>query len=124
MRSKLSKAMIAAVAALGIGAASVATTGPAAAQGYWHGGGYGGWHGGGWHGGWGRGGYYRGGYYNGWWGPAVALGALTAGAIALGAANNYGYGYGYPYGYNCIQVRPLYSADGVYLGRGRVNVCQ
>lgn len=140
MRNTASKAIIASVAALALGASLIATTEPASAQwhgggGGWHGGG-GGWHGGGWHGGgWGGGwhggggvwhnGYWRGGYWNnGWWGPAVAVGALTAGAIALGAANG-GY-WGGPYGYpnGCVQVRPLYAPNGAWIGNGPVNVCQ
>ena len=129
MRNMVSKAVVASVAALALGASLVATTEPAAAQwhggGGWHGGGWhgGGWHGGGWHGG-GRGvwhnGYWRGGrWYGGWWAPAVIAGALTAGAIA--AYPYYGYGYGYN---NCIQNRPLYAPNGAWIGNGPVNVCQ
>ncbi len=137
MRNMVSKAVVASVAALALGASLVATAEPAAAQwhgggGGWHGGG-GGWHGGGWRGaGWGgRGvwhnGYWRGGnWYGGWWGPA-AVGALAVGALAAGAAYPYyggygGYDYGYPNG--CVQNRPLYAPNGAWIGNGPVNVCQ
>src|SRR5271166_4488769 len=132
MRNMISKAIVAGVAALSLAASLVATAEPASAQvrhggGAWHGGGWhgGGWHGGGWHGGgYGRGvwhnGYWRGGnWYNGWWGPAVVAG-LAAGAIATYPYYG-GYGYGYPNG--CWQVRPVYSASGVWLGNRPVNVC-
>jgi hypothetical protein len=140
MRNGISKAIAAGVTALSVGAAAIGTAEPASAQ-YWHGGGggwHGGgaWHGGGWHGGgWGPGwhgggvwhpGYWRGGsWYNGWWGPAVVAG-LAAGAIATAPYwGSYGYGYGdYGYSSNCWQVRPVYSAAGVYLGNQPVNVCQ
>ncbi len=128
MRNTVSKAIIASVAAVALGAALVATTEPAAAQwrggGGWHGGG---WHGGGWHGGYGRSwhpGYWRGGvWYGGWWGPAAVAGALAAGALAAGAYP-YGYGYGYGYPNGCVQVRPLYAPNGAWIGNGPVNVCQ
>ncbi len=125
MRNMVSKAVVAGVAALALGASLVATTEPAAAAGavVWHGGG---WHGGGWHGGggvWHRG-YWRGGtWYGGWWGPA-AVGALAVGALAAGAAYPYGYGYGYGYPNGCVQVRPLYAPNGAWIGNGPVNVCR
>jgi len=122
MRNTISKAIVAGVAALSLGAALVASTEPAAAQ-WRHGGG--GWHGGGWGGGWHGGGvwhpgYWRGGsWYGGWWGPAVAAG-LAAGAIAT-----YPYWGGYGYGYGgCWQVRPVYDGYGNFLGNRPVNVCQ
>ena len=118
MRNRISKAVVAGLAALALGASLLATTEPAAAQ-QFHGGG---WHGGGWHGGGGRywhRGYWRGGtWYNGWWGPAVAAGVLL-GAGAVAAYPYYGYGYD-----ACWQNRPVYSPSGVYLGYQMVNVCQ
>ncbi len=130
MRNMVSKAVVASVAALALGASLVATTEPAAAQ--WRGGtaavGTAAvWHGGGWHGG-GRGvwhnGYWRGGtWYGGWWGPA-AVGALAVGALAAGAAYPYYGGYGYGYANPCVQVRPLYAPNGAWIGNGPVNVCQ
>ena len=113
MRNTISKAIVAGVAALSLATAVVATTEPASAA-QWHGG----WAGGGryWHPG-----YWRGGvWYGGWWGPTVVAG-LAAGAIAT-APYWGGYGYGYPNG--CWQVRPVYSASGVWLGNRPVNVCQ
>ena len=120
MSRTISKAGIAAVAALSLGAALVASTEPAAAQ--WRYGG-GGWHGGGWHSGYSwHPGYWRGGYYyNGWWGPAVAAGVLAGAAIAT--APYWGSG-AYAYGDPCWQVRPVYSPSGVWLGNRPVNVCQ
>jgi hypothetical protein len=103
--------LMAAVAALAIGSASVAT--PASAfqrfgghsfgghpfGGHYYGGhgyGYGGWH----HG------------YGGWgWGPAIGLG-LVAGAIAGGA-----------YYDSCYRYQPMYDQFGNYVGRQLVNVC-
>ncbi len=125
MRNRISKAIVAGLAALSLAASVIAAAGPASAA-QWHGGGWGGWHGGGWGGwhggpGW-RGGYWHPGYwrggvwYNGWWGPAVATGVL------LGTAAAYPY---YGYGYDaCWQNRPVYSASGAYLGYQMVNVCQ
>ena len=127
MRNTISKAIVAGVAALSLATAVVATAEPASAA-QWHGGGWGGgWHGGGWHGGgWGGGGrywhpgYWRGGtWYGGWWGPAVVAGALAAGALATYPYWGNGYGYG---GGECWQVRPVYSASGVWLGNRPVHV--
>ena len=114
MRNTMSKAIIAGLAALSLGASALATAEPASAawhghgggfHGAWHGGGIargGGWHGGGWHGG-------------GWWGPAI-VGGLAAGAL-LSAPYAYGYGYGYPYGgYGCT-YQPMYDAYGNYIGQ-------
>ncbi len=128
MSNRISKAVVAGVAALSLATAVASTTEPASAA-QWHGGGWhgGGWHGGGWHGGYGRGvwhpGYWHnGGWYGGWWGPAIVAGALAAGAIATYPAwGGYGYGYG---GGNCWQVRPVYSMNGAFLGNQQVNVCQ
>ena len=135
MRNTVSKAIVASLAALAIGAATIGAVEPAAAAGAvvwrgggggWHGG-YGGWHGGygGWHGGYGRvwrPGYWNGGvWYNGGW--AVA-GAVAAGALAAGAVAAYPYGYGYGYPNPCVQVRPLYAPNGAWIGNGPVNVCQ
>jgi hypothetical protein len=121
----LKSKMIASVAALTLGLATVST--PAFA-GHWHGGG-GGWHGGGggwhgggggWHGGgggWHGGGWHGGGWggggwgYGGGWGPAIGLG-LAAGAIAGGAY------YG-----NCYRNQPIYDTFGNYVGSQPVNVC-
>lgn len=119
MRNTMSKAIIAGLAALTIGASALATADPASAA--WRGGGRtgGGWHGGGWHGG--RGGYYGGG---GWWGPAV-VGGLAAGAL-LAAPYAYGYGYGYPYGGyggGCYSYQPMYDAYGNYIGQQPVQAC-
>jgi hypothetical protein len=134
MRNSISKAAVAAVAALSLGAALLASTEPAAAQ-WRHGGG--GWGGGGWHGGYGgwrggggswHGGYWRGGrWYNGWWGPAVAAGVLAGAAIATYPAWG-GYGYGGDYGYGgggggCWQYRTTYDGYGNPLGQSWVNLC-
>ena len=120
MGKTISRAGVAAVAALTLTAALVATTEPAAAQWRygpgWHGG-YGGWHGGGyWHPGYWRGGHW----YNGWWGPAVAAGVVAGAAIATAPY----WGPGYAYADPCWQVRPVYAANGVWLGNRPVNVCQ
>ena len=135
MRNTVSKAIVAGLAALTLGAATIGATEPAAAAGAVWRGGYGGWHGGygGWHGGYYGGrvwhpGYWRGGvWYNGWYGPAAVAGAVAAGALAAGAVAAYpyyGYGYGYGYPYGCIQNRPLYAPNGAWIGNGPVNVCQ
>ena len=73
---------------------------PAAAWGRW-GGGYG-WHRGGWRG-------------PGPW-VAGAIGGLALGAMAAGAANNYGYGYG------CVANQPVYDNWGNFVGYRRVRV--
>ena len=123
--TRISKAIVAGVAALSLSAAVVATATPAAAQwrgpaGGWHGH-PGGWHGGyGWHGGHGgyawHQGYWRGGrWYNGWWGPAVAAGLATGAIIATAPAWSGG---------NCWQYRPVYDGYGNWLGNRNVNVCQ
>ncbi len=131
MRKTVSRAILAGVTALAVGAATIGAIEPAAAGGavVWRGGG-GGWHGGyaGWRGGPGfygprvwHPGYWNGGaWYGGWWGPAVAAGALAAGALAIGAATAPVYAYPDP----CIQVRPLYAPNGAWIGNGPVNVCQ
>ena len=127
MRSMISKAMAAGVAALVLGSATIGAIKPASAGGVvvWRGGGWG------WHGGWGwRGGpgvwhpgYWRGGaWYNGWWGPAAVAGAVAAGALTAGAIAAAPY-YG-PYGGGCIQNRPLYAPNGAWIGNGPVNVCR
>ena len=36
---------------------------------------------------------------------------------------DYGYGYDDPYGNGCYQLQPVYSRQGIYLGRRWVNVC-
>jgi hypothetical protein len=150
MRKLMSKATVAAVAALSIGVALITPTEPAAAAfrmggggfgGGFHGGmgGFGGWHGGmggwrtaGWGGGW-RGGWggWRGGWGGcrwggcgwggGWWWPAAGL----ATGVALASTYPYwgGYGYGYGYDNGCTQLVPVYSRRGFYLGRRWVNVC-
>jgi hypothetical protein len=93
------KIITAAVAALTLGGAMVATTAPAEARPYGHGGYYHG--GGGYRGG---GGYYHGGrYYGRGVGPGAAIAAGVAG-LAVGAAlasprGYYGGGYGGGYGY-------------------------
>ena len=88
MRNTMSKAIIAGLAALSLGASALATAEPASAA--WH------------HGG-------------GWWGPAI-VGGLAAGAL-LSAPYAYGYGYGYPYGgYGCT-YQPMYDAYGNYIGQ-------
>ena len=150
MRKVMSKVAVAAVAALSLCAALVASSEPASAQ-FRHGGGFGGFHGGmggfgGWHGnvgGWGGGwrtagwggGWHRGwgwrggwggcrwggcGWGGGWWWPA---GLATGVALASYPywGGDYGYGYGYDSG--CVQAVPVYSRHGVYLGRRWVNVC-
>jgi hypothetical protein len=107
----------------------------------WHGPGPGGWHAAGpgwgpgagpmpgsWHGpgwrpgpppgpGWGwRPGYWNGGvWYNGWWAPALAAGLATGAIIATAPA------WG---GDNCWQNRPVYDANGNWLGNRNVDVCQ
>jgi hypothetical protein len=104
----------------------------------WHGGmgGFGGWHGnmGGWGGGWptaGWGGGWRGGWGGcrwggcgwggGWWWPAgVATGVALASYPYWGG---YGYDDGYGYDNGCVQLVPVYSRRGFYLGRRWVNVC-
>ena len=128
MRKTISKAAVAAVAALSLGAALMASTEPAAAQ-FRHG--FGGW--GGWHGGWGGWGW-RGGYWNGcrwggcgwgWWPFAAGAGLALAATYPYYGGYGYPYygGYGYPYGNGCIQLQPVYSRHGRYLGRRWVNVC-
>ena len=111
MRNTMSKAIIAGLAALSLGASAFATAEPAVAAAHfhgghvWHGGGIargGGWHGGGWGGG-------------GWWGPAI-VGGLAAGALA--APYVYGYGYG-----GCYAYQPMYDAYGNYLGQQLVRTC-
>ncbi len=106
MSNRVSKAVVAGLAALSLTVSVFATIEPVSAAqwhgggGGWHGGGMGGWHRGpgvwrggpggwrggyaGWHGGgyW-HPGYWRGGvWYGGWWGPAVAAGALLGAAAA------------------------------------------
>jgi hypothetical protein len=116
MRNTMSKAIIAGLAALSLGASALATADPASAawrgggrMGAWHGGWRGGgWHGGGWHGG-------------GWWGPAI-VGGLAASAL-LAAPYAYGYGYGYPYGGSCYSYQPMYDAYGNFIGNQAVQVC-
>jgi hypothetical protein len=126
--NRVSKAIVAGLASLAMGAAVILPSTPASAAGFrmggggWHGGGWGGgWHGGGW----GRGawhpGYWRGGYwYNGWWGPAIAAGVLTGAAIA--SYPYWGGGYGYGEG-GCWQYRPTYDGYGNFLGQRYVNLC-
>ena len=159
MRKVVSKAVVAAVAALSLCAALVASAEPASAQfrhgggggfGGFHGGmgGMGGWHGGmggwgggwrtaGWGGGWrtaGWGGGWRGGWGGcrwggcgwggGWWWPAgVATGVALASSYPYWGGD-YGYGYGgYGNDNGCVQLIPVYSRRGFYLGRRWVNVC-
>jgi hypothetical protein len=121
MRNTLSKAIIAGVAALSVGASAFAIIEPAAAAGpAFHGGGGhgGGGHvGGGWSGGGGRGGGWHGGG-GGWAGPAV-VGGLAAGALlAAPYAYNYNYGYG-----GCTAYQPMYDAYGNYIGQQLVRTC-
>lgn len=104
------KFITAAVAALTLGGAMVATTAPAEARpyGYYHGG------------------YWRGGHYYGHGvGPGVAIAAGVAG-LAVGAAlasprGYYGGGYGYPaYGYPAYGYRTCIGQHWVwdpYYGR-------
>jgi hypothetical protein len=132
------KTLIAAVAALGIGAAIVGPSTPAFAQTFHGGHGGGGWHGGagGWHGGataWRGGGNWRGGNWRGgstawrgggWhnrgygygygWGPAVGFGVagLAAGAVFEG-----------PYGDGCLTYQAVYDAYGRYAGQREVYIC-
>lgn len=69
MRKTISKAAVAAVAALSLCAVLVASTEPASAAFRLGGGGFGGgWHGGGWGGGWRGGGWGGGGWRGGWGG--------------------------------------------------------
>ncbi|QUD87504.1 hypothetical protein [Phenylobacterium montanum] len=89
----MKKILTAALAALTLGGAAVATATPASAHpwgGGWHGGG---WHGGGWHGG---------GWHDGWRGDdaGLALGAGLAGLFvgATLADHPHYYGPGYYYG--------------------------
>jgi hypothetical protein len=123
MRNTMSKAIIAGLAALSLGASALATAEPASAAWHGHGGGFhGGWHGGGVARGWHGGGVARGGGYyggGGWWGPAIA-GGLVAGALAAPYA--YGYGYGYPYN-GCYSYQPMYDAYGNYIGQQAVQAC-
>jgi len=144
MGKMISKATVAAVAALSLCAALVASTEPAAAAFRMGGGGFGGFHGGGmggWRGGWGGYGYR--GYGYGGYGYGLGLGyGLALGYPYWGGDYGYpdygygygypGYGYGYPYagagyaygaGNGCYQRRPVYSRRGSYLGRRWVNVC-
>jgi hypothetical protein len=153
MRKMISKAAIAAVAAVSLMAALVVSTEPASAQfrhggfgggfgGGWHGGfGGGGWRGGGWGGGWrgggwgggwrtaGWGGGWRGGYWNGcgWggcgWGGGWWWPAGIATGVALAGSYPYWGGYGYGYDNGCYRLVPVYSRHGHYLGRRWVNVC-
>jgi hypothetical protein len=152
MRKMISKAAIAAVAAVSLVAALVVSTEPASAQfrhggfgggfgggwhggfgGGWHGGfGGGGWRGGGWGGGWrtaGWGGGWRGGYWNGcrWggcgWGGGWWWPAGIATGVALAGSYPYWGGYGYGYDNGCYRLVPVYSRHGHYLGRRWVNVC-
>jgi hypothetical protein len=97
MRTIAKKLGIAAVAALSLAGATLATSDTAQAR-PWGGHQFrgGGWHGGGW---------YRGGA--GWVAPAL-IGGLALGALA--ASTTYGYGYGYGYGY------PTYVVDDDYGG--------
>ncbi len=87
----MKKILTAALAALTLGGAAIATATPADARpygGHWGGGYY---HGGGWRGG------YRGGYA----GPALVAGlaGLAVGAALTGPHYGYGYGYGPGPGY-------------------------
>jgi len=172
MRGSIRKAMVAAVAALGMATVVVATA-PTPALAQWHGGGGfhgggfhgggfhgggfhgggfhgGGWHGGGWgggwHGGWGRPGWGGGGWGGGWgwrragWGPGWGGGwgggcwncgwgwgydpgwAIAAATVPLGVAiaSQPAYGYGGP---GCWVRRRVWTANGHYLGRRLVNIC-
>ena len=128
MRTNITKATIAGLAALSLMGSLIATseTASAAGRGGFHGGGFhgGGFHGGGWHGGgWHGGGFHGGGWHGGGWaGPAV-VGGLAAGAL-LAAPYAYGYGYGPGYGYGgCTSYQPMYDAYGRYLGQQLVNDC-
>jgi hypothetical protein len=129
-RSWLSRAAVAGVAALSLGAATLSTIEPAQAQHFGHfgggrmfmpHGGYGGGFRGGYGGGWHRGGYGRGFGYG--------LGGLGLG-LALGSGLGYGYGgygpgyygayyggYGYGYGGGCL--RRVWGPYGPHW----VNVC-
>jgi hypothetical protein len=117
MRTTITKATIAGLAALSLMGSLVATSEPAAAAGRFHGGGVhhgGGWHGSGWHGG----GWHGGGWHGGGWaGPAV-IGGLAAGALLAAPYAYGGYGYG-----GCTHYAPIYDAYGNYLGRQLVNGC-
>jgi len=121
MRKTISKSAVAAVVALSLGAALIASTKPAAAQfrygwGGWHGG-WGGW---GWRGGWN--GCRWGGCGWGWWPFAAGAGLALAATYPYYGGYYYG-GYGYPYDNGCVQLQPVYSRHGRYLGRRWVNVC-
>ena len=84
------------LAALTLGMTVAATATPADAQ--WRGG----WGGGGWRGGWGGPGPW----------VAGAIGGLALGAMAAGAANNYG----------CVANQPVYDQWGRFVGYQRVRV--
>ena len=137
MSYSIRKTVVAAIAALGM--ATAVTSTPAQAQ--WHGGGgfHGGgfhgegWHGGGWaggwHGGWGwrRAGWGGGcwncgwGWGGGWgWGydPGWAIAAATVPiGVAIASQPAYGGGPG------CWVRRRVWTANGHYMGRRLVNVC-
>ena len=93
------KTITAALGALTLGAAIVATSTPAAAWGHRH------------HGGW------------GWRGPAV-VGALALGALAAGSAYSYA-GSAYSYAGECyISRQPVTNRWGDVVGYRRVRVCE
>ena len=128
MRNPISKAIVAAIAALTMSAAVVSSTAPASA-GMRMGGGFGGgFHGGGFGGGFhpGVGGGFRPGFNRsfvfvnrgrffrrGFFGPAFV------GGVAVGSA--WGWGWGWDSG--CWTYRPFYDGAGRYLGDGYVNIC-
>ncbi len=140
MRVSIRKTLVAAVAALGMATAVATISTPAEAQ--FHGGG-GGFHGGGFHGGgfggggvhgggWGGGGWgYRragwgwgGGCWNcgwggGWgWDPGWAIAAATVPiGVAIASQPAYDGGPG------CWVRRRVWTANGHYLGRRLVNIC-
>ncbi len=140
MRNSVSKAMVAAVAALTMSAAVVLPTAQTSAA-QWHGGGFGG----GLHGG--LGGGFRPGFvglhpsfrpgfrpgfvgfrprfvgfqgrrffHPGFWNNGVWVNGWWGPAVVAGAVWS-GYGNG------CWVYRPVYDAGGAYLGQAYVNVC-
>ena len=130
MRHSVKSVIMGGVAALAIGAASVAAVTPAQAD--WHGyHGGGGWHGGheGWHGGHdGWRGEHEGWRGGGWYGPALGIGALGLATGAIIASQPY-YGYNSYYGYGayyngCTGYQPVYDYYGRVVGRRWVNICQ
>jgi len=109
MRNSLNRTIAGSLAALIIGVAAIGGAAPASAgqlhlrgphlaamHGGWHG--VHGWRGGG-------------------WAPFAVLGIAGLATAAIAASQE-------PYYQGCTALRPVYDADGVYMGQRPVNVCQ